>query len=281
MKPPCLPCLSGMLLLLFIHSAHALPYQTPAASAGAGGIVTVLDDPGSACAGIAGLADISGKAAGMAYHDLYGLSELAMKHAFVVTSLQPETAAAHWTGAFEVMHSGYAVFSETLAGLMLAGRLGPCLRAGVRWDMEHVSVAGENGALHLLGAFGLRLHASERHTAGLLVSNLTLADRSRLPSAFRYTGIRAGYSVKMADNAVTCMEWERYNADWEWQAWRFGFLFLPVERLVLRCGFICRPQASVSLGCGCRFRGWEADLAASSHTLLGEKISVSICKSWK
>ena len=273
-----LSCLAGILLLLSCRSVRA---GTSAAAAGAGGITTVLDDPGSLCAGVAGIADAAGHAAGLSYHDLYGLSPLAVKQAFLITALQPAAAARHWTAAAEVEHTGYAPWHETHAGVMLAGKLDAHIRAGARWDLIHVAAAEGHRATHVLGAIGLRMKWSERQTIGIIVSNLTLANRQRLPETVRAVHIRAGYSVRLASNAVTCLEWFREDTTCEWQSWRFGFLFLPVERIVLRCGLYCRPRPSVSIGCGFRIRQWETDFAATSHPLLGNRISLSICKSWE
>ena len=271
-------CLAGMLLLL---SCQAVRAAASAAGAGAGGITTVLDDPGSLCAGVAGIADVSGLAAGLSYHDRYGLSPLAVRQAFLITALQPAAAARHWTAAAELEHTGYAPWHETRAGVIMAGKLDARIQAGVRWELMHVASAEGHRATYALSGLGLRMRWTERQTMGLVVRNLTLANRQQLPDAVRFMHIQAGYSVRLAPNAITCLEWFREDAAYEWQAWRFGFLFLPVERIVLRCGLCCRPRPAVSIGCGFRIRQWRTDFAAAFHPLLGKRISLSICKSWE
>lgn len=216
-----------------------------------------------------GIASLQGWHFGLYYENQWLLKETAFKSGMAITTI-PKTG----TLGLLVNQFGGSNYSESLFGLAYARAFGPYLQIGLRGDY-YLFHWGEGYPHH--GAFGFMLGLQSQLTDRLRigaclahpVQRLKTLQNDRLPVV-----MRIGINYCFTNNFEGQCEVEHDNSR-KGVKLKAGFEYEIFKRFHIRAGAQHNPNL-LSFGVGYQLRGFDVDVAAEMHSVLGTSIQVGI-----
>jgi hypothetical protein len=209
-------------------------------------------------------------AAGINYHNRFGISELATKTAAIVVPLENAGLGLIYS------HFGYRDLARHSAGLACGLRLSEKISGGIQADFFAEKTAGEYRERRSLSfEAGLHIRLSEQASLGIHVFNPVpeTLRHDRLPSSLR-VGAGLILSSELKVSAETEMSTEG-GPDI-----RAGFEYDPVRNMSLRGGFSSTGNC-FCFGVGYELKPVQIDLGFSTHDRLGISTAVSLIFSFR
>jgi hypothetical protein len=216
----------------------------------------------------AGLARINKAEAGIYYENRFLIPELSLKGFAVALPAK--------SGVFgvSVSHFGFALYSETQAGLAYAQKLGEKVSAGVKLNYLNTFIGDNYGRRGVMTAeVGVQAELAPGLTLGAHIYNPARARLSHYDNERVPTIMRLGLTYQVNEKALITAETQK---DTDNKAViKAGMEYRVVEQLYLRAGIATNPAMN-TFGFGIYHKQFKIDFASSIHSVLGYSPMVSI-----
>jgi len=255
-----------LLFILFISistisKAGHENFPIGARQAGMGSTGVAFSDIWSATHNQAGLAFLQKPTFGFFYEDKFVLKELGLKAGAIA---YPTPSG---TFALDLLQFGYSKYNESQIGLAYAKALGKRFSAGIKFDYLNTFFSEEYGNKGtFIAELGLLAKPIEHLFIGGHIYNINRAkiaayDNEKIP-----TILTIGIAYEFLQKVLCTVEVEK---DLEYKPiYKVGLEYNFLENLSLRAGVTSNPN-QLSFGIGYAYKRIKADIAFSSHQVLG------------
>lgn len=236
-------------------------FSLGARQAGMGSTGAAFSDIWSCTHNPAGLSLLEKPTFGLFYENRFALKELGLKAG--VFSYPTSSG----TFAIDLMQFGYSKYSESKIGLAFSKSLGKRFSAGIKFDYLNTyfsEVYGNKGTF--IAELGLLAKPIDHLFIGAHIYNVNRAkiadyNDERIPSI-----LTVGIAYEFSEKVLCTIEAEK---DLDYKAiFKVGMEYRFLDNLFIRAGVTSNPN-QMSFGIGYVFKRIKADIAFSSHQVLG------------
>jgi hypothetical protein len=241
----------------------------------AGGRATAM---GGASVSNADFWSIANNQAGLAWLKS-GTMGFSFENRFMLADIMEERAAVAipfsiGTFGFSINRFGNNLYHELSASLVYSRKFGKYFGAGLEFDYQRLSLAGDYGNRNLVSCqIGLMYQSDKKLTIGIHIFNPVPVKLTNCETEYLPTGMTIGMTYRFSKQFVAVIEAEKELG--QLPILRAGSEYHFTKSLFARIGFSTTPM-SFSFGFGVATGKFILDFASSYHPVLGFSPSGSI-----